>query len=50
MNPDSLHDALPAPLAGALARRGFTSLTPVQHAVLAPELAGRDIRISSQTG
>ncbi|WP_437275056.1 DEAD/DEAH box helicase [Sorangium sp. So ce375] len=50
MNPDSLHDALPAPLAGALARRGFTSLTPVQQAVLAPELAGRDLRISSQTG
>ncbi|WP_437807276.1 DEAD/DEAH box helicase [Sorangium sp. So ce1078] len=50
MNPDSLLDALPAPLAGALARRGFTSLTPVQQAVLAPELAGRDLRVSSQTG
>ncbi|WP_437596193.1 DEAD/DEAH box helicase [Sorangium sp. So ce590] len=50
MNPDSMLDALPAPLAGALARRGFTSLTPVQQAVLAPELAGRDLRVSSQTG
>ncbi|WP_437954987.1 DEAD/DEAH box helicase [Sorangium sp. So ce119] len=50
MNPDSPIDALPAPLAGALARRGFTSLTPVQQAVLAPELAGRDLRVSSQTG
>ncbi|WP_437585992.1 DEAD/DEAH box helicase [Sorangium sp. So ce1000] len=50
MNPDSSLDALPAPLAGALARRGFTSLTPVQQAVLAPELAGRDLRVSSQTG
>ncbi|XXX73075.1 DEAD/DEAH box helicase [Sorangium sp. So ce134] len=50
MNPDSLHDALPAPLAGALAGRGFTSLTPVQQAVLDPELAGRDLRVSSQTG
>ncbi|WP_438022807.1 DEAD/DEAH box helicase [Sorangium sp. So ce233] len=50
MNPDSLIDALPAPLAGALARRGFTSLTAVQQAVLAPELAGRDLRVSSQTG
>ncbi|WP_437499667.1 DEAD/DEAH box helicase [Sorangium sp. So ce1099] len=50
MNPDSMLDALPAPLAGALARRGFTSLTPVQQAVLAPDLAGRDLRVSSQTG
>ncbi|WP_441292670.1 DEAD/DEAH box helicase [Sorangium sp. KYC3313] len=50
MNPDSLLDALPAPLAGALARRGFTSLTSVQQAVLSPELAGRDLRVSSQTG
>ncbi|WP_437708240.1 DEAD/DEAH box helicase [Sorangium sp. So ce448] len=50
MNPASSLDALPAPLAGALARRGFTSLTPVQQAVLAPELAGRDLRVSSQTG
>ncbi|WP_437630493.1 DEAD/DEAH box helicase [Sorangium sp. So ce854] len=50
MNPDSSIDALPAPLAGALARRGFTSLTPVQQAVLAPELAGKDLRVSSQTG
>ncbi|WP_437923986.1 DEAD/DEAH box helicase [Sorangium sp. So ce291] len=50
MNPESMLDALPAPLAGALARRGFTSLTPVQQAVLAPDLAGRDLRVSSQTG
>ncbi|MGK4003398.1 DEAD/DEAH box helicase [Sorangium sp. So ce1036] len=50
MNPDPMLDALPAPLAGALARRGFTSLTPVQQAVLAPDLDGRDLRISSQTG
>ncbi|AUX45082.1 DEAD/DEAH box helicase [Sorangium cellulosum] len=50
MNPDQTFDALPAPLAGALARRGFTSLTPVQQAVLGPDLAGRDLRISSQTG
>ncbi|WP_437573967.1 DEAD/DEAH box helicase [Sorangium sp. So ce887] len=50
MNPESMLDALPAPLAGALAHRGFTSLTSVQQAVLAPELAGRDLRVSSQTG
>jgi len=37
-------------LAGALAAKGFTELTPVQSAVLDPELEGRDLRISSQTG
>jgi ATP-dependent RNA helicase DeaD len=37
-------------LAGALVKRGFTALMPVQQAVLDPELAGRDLRISSQTG
>ncbi|HEY2513745.1 MAG TPA: DEAD/DEAH box helicase [Polyangiaceae bacterium] len=37
-------------LAGALEKRGFTALTAVQQAVLAPELAGRDLRVSSQTG
>jgi ATP-dependent RNA helicase DeaD len=37
-------------LASALSTKGYTSLTPVQAAVLAPELAGRDLRISSQTG
>jgi ATP-dependent RNA helicase DeaD len=41
---------LPSPLARALERRGYTSLTPVQEAVLAPELAERDLRISSRTG
>ncbi len=37
-------------LAGALEKKGFTSLMPVQQAVLDPALAGRDLRISSQTG
>jgi ATP-dependent RNA helicase DeaD len=37
-------------LAAALERKGYTTLTPVQRAVLRPELAGRDLRISSQTG
>jgi ATP-dependent RNA helicase DeaD len=37
-------------LTRALERRGFERLTPVQEAVLAPELEGRDLRISSQTG
>jgi ATP-dependent RNA helicase DeaD len=37
-------------LCAALEQKGYTTLTPVQQAVLAPELAGRDLRISSQTG
>jgi len=42
--------AVPASLGRALHDRGFTELTQVQEAVLAPELASRDLRISSQTG
>jgi ATP-dependent RNA helicase DeaD len=37
-------------LASAIAGKGYTTLTLVQEAVLAPELEGRDLRISSQTG
>ncbi|HMJ16102.1 MAG TPA: DEAD/DEAH box helicase, partial [Polyangiaceae bacterium] len=37
-------------LSAALAKKGYTTLTPVQRAVLAPELAERDLRLSSQTG
>jgi ATP-dependent RNA helicase DeaD len=37
-------------LSEALAAKGFTDLTAVQLAVLNPEVAGRDLRISSQTG
>jgi len=37
-------------LAGALEARGFVTLTPVQLAVLDPKLAGRDLRVTSQTG
>jgi ATP-dependent RNA helicase DeaD len=37
-------------LAEALAQRGFTELTSVQEAVLDPALAGRDLRVTSQTG
>jgi len=43
-------DALGPALAGALEKRGFTSLTPVQETVLDPALEGRDLRITSQTG
>ena len=39
-----------APLAAALAAKGYESLTPVQLAVIAPELAGRDALVSAQTG
>lgn len=41
--------AVPETLRAALQARGFSSLTPVQHAVATAE-AGRDLRISSQTG
>lgn len=37
-------------LLDALERKGFTSLTAVQRVVLDPELAGRDLRVTSQTG
>jgi ATP-dependent RNA helicase DeaD len=46
----TLPAALPAALAHALELRGYTALTPIQEAVLAPHLAGRDLRISSRTG
>ncbi|MGE4281915.1 MAG: DEAD/DEAH box helicase [Magnetospirillum sp.] len=38
------------PLARALAERGYTDLTAVQSAVLAPETTGRDLLVSAQTG
>jgi len=41
---------LPSPFATALRRREFTELTQVQQAVLAPELSGKDLRVSSRTG
>ncbi len=47
---DSLFAEVPEGLASVLAARGFTELTPIQKAVLKPELKGRDLRISSQTG
>ena len=40
----------PAGLGAALRKAGFEQFTAIQHAVLQPELAGRDLRISSQTG
>ncbi|GAN52712.1 DEAD/DEAH box helicase [Tanticharoenia sakaeratensis] len=39
-----------APLASALSARGYAEPTPVQAAVLAPELETRDLLVSAQTG
>lgn len=39
-----------APLAQALSARGYDSLTPVQEAVINPELEGQDLLVSAQTG
>lgn len=38
------------PLQQALSQRGYTQLTPVQTAVLGPELEGADALVSAQTG
>ena len=43
-------EGVPALLATAMQKRGFTDLTAVQRAVLEAECEGRDLRISSQTG
>ncbi len=37
-------------IADALARKGYTTLTPVQEAVSVQELEGRDLLVSAQTG
>lgn len=42
--------ALKKVLADALAQRGYDTLTPVQIAVSDPELTGRDLLVSAQTG
>ncbi len=41
---------VPPPLASALRERGYEDLTPVQQAVLAPDVAGRDALVSARTG
>jgi ATP-dependent RNA helicase DeaD len=50
MIPPELHAVLGPGLASALAKKGYTELTAIQEAILAPELHGRDLRITSQTG
>jgi ATP-dependent RNA helicase DeaD len=47
---ETLETTIGPELLGALEKRGFERLTPVQEAVLAPGLEGKDLRISSQTG
>ena len=42
--------SMPAALSQALSDKGYDTLTPVQMAVLDPELAGRDLLVSAQTG
>lgn len=39
-----------APLAAALSAKGYDSLTPVQSAMLAADVAGKDVLVSAQTG
>jgi len=48
--PDDPFAGIPAPITAALVARGFSKLTPVQRAVVDAEFAGKDLRISSQTG
>ncbi len=43
-------EQVPAGLGPTLQKRGFTDLTSCQRAVIATNVQGRDIRISSQTG
>ena len=46
---DEFEGIVPA-LGQALRQRGYATLTPVQKAVLAPEMAGADALVSAQTG
>ncbi len=50
MMPSDPFEGVPAPLAAAMQRRGFSALTAVQNAVLAAECEGRDLRISVPDG
>lgn len=43
-------DSVTSPLATALEERGYTVLTPVQTAMLNPDLGNRDALVSAQTG
>jgi ATP-dependent RNA helicase DeaD len=43
-------DFLPPLLSEALTERGYSTLTPVQEAVIAADAVGRDLLVSAQTG
>ena len=43
-------DGVATALGQALSKRGYTVLTPVQRAILAPELEQADVLVSAQTG
>lgn len=43
-------DAIVPAIAEALRKRGYETLTPVQEAMIDPELLGRDALVSAQTG
>ena len=43
-------ETLPPVIGEALAARGYSDLTPVQAAVIAPDAQGRDLVVSAQTG
>lgn len=47
---DEALDLLPPELKKALEKKGYKTLTAVQRAVLDPDLADHDLRVSSQTG
>ena len=44
------HPAIAPALGQALAARGYDSLTPVQAAMLDPQIEGQDLLVSAQTG
>jgi ATP-dependent RNA helicase DeaD len=48
--PSVVAPALAKTISGALAKRGYDRLTPVQSAMLAGELAGADALVSAKTG
>ena len=50
MNTTSTFENVVPALAGALEKRGFTALTPVQETVLAAGLGAADLLVSAQTG
>ncbi len=46
----TLPQGVATPLASALDKRGYDTLTPVQEAMLSPDLTGRDALVSAKTG